>query len=76
MFNGINIRDLKTDLFRDLLEGVPCDGVPRGKRDLRKLIDSQGSCLLISRTVHPNEQEVQQKYQEACMDEQAAPGNA
>lgn len=31
MVNEINIRDLKTDLFRDLLERVPGDGALEGR---------------------------------------------
>lgn len=31
MFNEINIRDLKTDLFRDLLERVPWNGALEGR---------------------------------------------
>lgn len=71
MFNEINIRDL-TDFFSDLLERVPWDGALEGSEKP----DCQGSFLLRSRTVHPSEQEVKQKCQEACMYEQAAPGNA
>ncbi|PKU31591.1 hypothetical protein llap_18106 [Limosa lapponica baueri] len=40
----------------------------------RKLVDTEGSPSPSSRAVHPNEQEVKQKRQEACVDEQGVPG--
>ncbi|PKU36933.1 hypothetical protein llap_12767 [Limosa lapponica baueri] len=47
-----------------------------GERGPRKLVSIQGAPPPSSRVVHPNKEEVRQKCQEACMDEQGAPGQA
>ena len=46
----------------------------RGKRGPGELVDFQGSLLPSSRMVHPHVQEVKQRWQEAYMGEQEAPG--
>ncbi|PKU31590.1 hypothetical protein llap_18105 [Limosa lapponica baueri] len=46
-----------------------------GERDSRKLVSIQGSPPPSSGAVYPNKEEVRQKIQEACMDEQGAPGH-
>jgi len=46
----------------------------RGKRGPRKLVSIQGSPPPNSGEMHPDQEEVKQKHQEAYMDEQGAPG--
>lgn len=49
-------------------------GCRLGKRmDSGELVDFQGSSSLTSRMLHPQVQEAKQRWQGACMAEQAAP---
>jgi len=48
---------------------------PVGRRGRRKPVNIQGSPPP-SLAMHPNEEKVRQKCQEACMDEQRAPGQS
>lgn len=45
---------------------------PGDKRGPGKLVDFQASPPPSSRKVHPNEQEIKTRWQEACMNEQGA----
>lgn len=45
-----------------------------GKRGTRKLVNIQGSPPPRSEAMQPNKEEIWQKHQEACMEEQGAPG--
>ena len=47
---------------------------PVGKMDPRKLVNIQGSPPSSSKADHPTKQEVRQKCQRACMDDQGVPG--
>jgi len=49
---------------------------PGGKRGPRKLVNTKGSTPPSPGVMHPNKAEVRQKHQEACMDEQGAPGRS
>ncbi|GAB0206735.1 mitochondrial enolase superfamily member 1 [Grus japonensis] len=49
---------------------------PGGKRGPRQLVSIQGSPPPSSGEMHPNKEEVRQKCEEACMDEQAGPGQS
>ncbi|GAB0187151.1 hypothetical protein GRJ2_001180400 [Grus japonensis] len=61
-------------LFRDVPGRVPWDRALEGRRDPRKPVCIQGSPPPSSGAMYPNKEEVRQKHQEACMDEQGAPG--
>lgn len=56
-------------LFRDLLGRIPWDNAMEREGGPRKLVNTRASPPSSSGAVHPNEQEVRQKCQDACMDE-------
>lgn len=57
-------------LFGHLLERVLWEKTLGGLGDLTKLVVIQRSLHPSLKTVHANEQEMKQKYQKVCMDEQ------
>jgi len=66
---------MKSWSFRFLGQQEGHTANPGGKWIPRKLVNIQGSCPPSSRAAQSNK-EVRQKYQEACMDEQGAPGQS
>lgn len=56
------------------MKTAPWDRALEGKRGQRKLIDIQGSPPSDSRNIHPEEQGVTRKCQEADIDENGDPG--
>lgn len=58
-------------LFRDLSGRILWDTVPKRRGVQEELVDFQKSSPS-SRLVHPDKQEVKQRCQEACIDEQGA----
>ena len=59
-------------LLRDLLGRIPWDKALEGRGTSRKLVNIQGSAPPSSSNA--SQKEVRQKCQEACLDEQRAPG--
>ncbi|GAB0182327.1 hypothetical protein GRJ2_000698000 [Grus japonensis] len=72
----LDFRRADFGLFRDLLSRVPWDKALEGRRGPRKLVSIHESPPPSSGAIHPKKEEVKQKCQEACMDEQGAPGQA
>lgn len=68
----LDFRRLDFNLFKDLF-GRDLWNKTGEKRGPKKLVDVEGIHPPSSRAVHPNEQEVRQKYQQTCMDQQRAP---
>lgn len=66
------IRKAYFDLFRDLLERFPWDTLLQ-KIGPGHLVDIQGSPSPSSRKIHLNKQEIEQKWEEAHLEERGVP---
>ncbi|GAB0205450.1 hypothetical protein GRJ2_003010600 [Grus japonensis] len=64
-------------LFRDLLGRIPWDKALEGRGAQDSWLICKGHLLqALLGVTHPNKEEVRQKCQEACVDEQGAPGQS
>jgi len=73
-FTTLNLRRADIGLSRDMLGRLPWDKALEGRSSPQKLVNIQVSLSPSSGAMLPNKEEVRQKHQKACIDEQAIPG--